>query len=26
MNIGIDDYVEGIKHIATVLHLFGGGL
>jgi acetylornithine deacetylase/succinyl-diaminopimelate desuccinylase-like protein len=24
-NIRIDDYVHGMKHIATVLHLFGGG-
>lgn len=24
-NVRIDDYVDGIKHIATVLHLFGGG-
>ncbi len=24
-NIRITDYIDGIKHIATILHLFGGG-
>ena len=24
-NIRIADYIDGIKHIAMVMHLFGGG-